>query len=73
LNKKKQMELLDADSEEVAFLLTLLIKAIAPAVDKAATYELVYELLGEGMGEDIMEVYGALIRATAFRDKQEIH
>lgn len=64
---------LDDDQEQLAYCLTLLIGTIAPATDKAATYDLIYEMLGEGMTEDTMTVYGALIRATAFGEKFEVH
>jgi isochorismate hydrolase len=62
-----------ADIQEMARFLTLLMAAISPAINKGETYDLVCEMLNQGVGDEVADLYGNLIRATAFEGKKDVH
>lgn len=53
--------------EFAAYSITLLLKAVNPAIDEETSYELVYEMVHVGLDEVSAPEYGRLIRATGQR------
>ena len=51
--------------EDVAYYLTILIKAISPQISEEPTWELLMELFEGPLSEDVVMHYAGAIRATA--------
>lgn len=74
--KKKSNKLVvkPADMEdETAYLLTKLFAIINPAINPGAAYPIVMDMVHDGLGEDNLEMFGELIRATAFDSSETTH
>ena len=63
----------DGDVDFSVEIFTRLLCVVNPALDMELTYDIVSDMIADGLGLDNFEVYGQMIRATAFKPSNEQH
>lgn len=68
---------MDAETEGLAYLLTMMVWRVEPEINQAATYELILEFLANAMEDEVTEhiamQVGTKIRATRKMDALKLH